>query len=117
MFDEFYLHKFVTKKNPLPLVDFFEYKLIYSFKANKYRYLAEVEVYKYNMHVVKFYPKHLSDATNKFNVILNSEYPPRIIRTCINIMLQILDENKFANFGFLGSFSLSEDYQIESFVY
>ena len=31
-------------------------------------------------------------------------------------MLQILDDNQFANFGFLGSFSLSADYQESKYM-
>lgn len=60
------------------------------------------------MYVIKFFPKHLSESKNKFSVVLNEEYAPKIIRTCINIMLEISAVNPLANFGFLGSNTISE---------
>lgn len=109
MFDGCYTYKFITKQNPLP-GDFYISKSIFSFEAEKYRYIAEVEIYEHNMFVVKFFPKHLSESKFKFSIILNEEYAPKIIRTCINIMLEISSTNPLANFGFLGSNTIIENF-------
>ena len=56
MFDASYTYKFITKKNPLS-EDFYLSKSIFSFEAEKYRYIAEVELYPQNMYVIKFFQK------------------------------------------------------------
>jgi hypothetical protein len=110
MFDEYYQYKFITKQNPNP-GDHFISKTIYSFQAEKYRYIAEVEIYDHNMYVIKFYPKHLQESKVKFSMVLNEEYAPKIIRTCINIMLEINAKDPVANFGFLGSNTILDDFK------
>jgi hypothetical protein len=109
MFDGYYNYKFITKLNPLH-GDFYISKSIFSFEAETYRYIAEVELYQFNMYVIKFFPKHLQDSKYKFSMVLNEEYAPKIIRTCINIMLEISNANPLANFGFLGSNTISTDF-------
>jgi hypothetical protein len=115
MFNEYYLYKLVTKINPQP-GDFYLSKTIYSFEAETYRYLAEVELYEHNMYVIKFYPKHLSESKNKFSIVLNEEYAPKIIRTCINIMIDISLQNPLSNFGFLGSNTISENFNESKYM-
>ena len=43
-----------------------------------------------------------------YNLLLKDEQPALIIRTCVNIMLQIFSVNPKASFGFIGSASVNK---------
>lgn len=75
----------------------------YQFKAYRIRYIVIVEEYKHNIFVPKFYPAHLKSNGKRFNVLTNDFHAPGIIRTTINIMLQLLSKRPDASFAWLGA--------------
>ena len=84
---------------------------LYTFKSTKSKitYIVRVEMYKYNIYAVKFYPKQFRHSKNKYRIATNTFEPRRIINTCINIMLSIYEENPMASFGFIGANGLNEN--------
>ena len=108
MFNHSY-HFYLINKTKVESQDLLE-QWIYGFRAEKRRYIAVVELYKYSTYVIKFYPVSHKLSPNKFNVILNDFHPAPIIRTCINIMLQILRTDAKANFGFIASNTIHKNF-------
>lgn len=84
--------------------------LLYRFKSTKSNisYIVCVEHYKYNVFVVKFYPKSWRDSKRKYQLLTRTNEPRRIIYTCINIMLTIFDRHPTASFGFVGANRIGE---------
>jgi hypothetical protein len=80
---------------------------LYNFRASKRRYIAVVEEYEFQVFIVKFFPVSHKLSDKKYNVIFNDFDAPRVIRTCINIMLDILAEKPLASFGFIGANTIS----------
>ena len=76
---------------------------LYNFRASKRRYIAVVEEYEFQVFIVKFFPVSHKLSDKKYNVIFNDYDAPRVIRTCINIMLDMLAEKPLASFGFIGA--------------
>lgn len=75
-------------------------------------YLVEIEVYPDNLHVIKFYPKRFKGHKHRFNLLTGDNLASRIIATCVYIIGDILSKNPSANFGFLGSRSMSSNYEL-----
>lgn len=72
---------------------------IFEFRTKRRRYIVIAEEYSYKIFVVKFYPAHRKNDNLRFSLVLNDyEFAP-IIRTCINIMLWLLDKESTASFG------------------
>ncbi len=80
---------------------------VYSFNSSKRRYIVIVEEYDFNVFVPKFFPSAFRNSQFKYNIILNDFEASRIVRTCINITLQILKEHDDASFAFMGSYTVS----------
>ncbi len=85
--------------------------ILYKFKSTKSNtwYIVYVEQYKYNVFILKFYPKNWRFSKRKYNLLTNTHEPRRIIGTCINIALSVLDEYPDASFGFIGANRENED--------
>jgi len=83
---------------------------IYTFKTNKAKYIVEVEEYRQNIFIIKFYRKIDRFCKNKFNVLTNEFNCTRIISTCVRILISILEKNHSASFGFLGSNTISPNF-------
>ena len=78
-------------------------RYIYHFKTRfNQTYLVEVEEYRYATYAIKFYLKNHADSRNKYNLLTNDSDAFRILSTCVNIISSILNEQKFASFGFIG---------------
>ncbi|GAA4795334.1 hypothetical protein GCM10023231_24690 [Olivibacter ginsenosidimutans] len=83
-------------------------------KRNKgHIYIVEVEKYNHNIYVIKYYPKRLKNSPKRFNILTGEKKCSKIVGTCLQIMLYILERDKFANFGFLGSNSYDPSTQKE----
>lgn len=80
---------------------------LYNFRASKRRYIAVVEEYEFQVFIVKFFPVSHKLSDKKYNVIFNDYDAPRVIRTCIDIMLDILADKPLASFGFIGANTIS----------
>ncbi len=75
----------------------------YSFKSNHNYYLVEVEVYRYNVFIIKYFLKKHKHSSLKYNILTNENRCSKVVSTCIRIMLQIHDKNPLASYGFLGA--------------
>lgn len=84
---------------------------LYRFRSEKSntQYIVCVGQYKYNVFILKFYPKNWRFSKRKYNLLTNTHEPRRIIGTCINIALSVLDEYPDASFGFIGANRENED--------
>lgn len=79
-------------------------KSTYSFRTeSSVDYLIEVEEYHHDIYIIKFCQKKLKKHPKRFNVLTGECIMPKIVATCIQVMLQLLKKNPLANFGFLGS--------------
>ena len=109
MFDTFFTFK-LLQKNPKKDQGDFIAEYVFEFKTNKRRYIAIAEEYTHKIFVIKFYPAHRKNDDLRFNLVLNDyEFAP-IIRTCINIMLWLLDKEPMASFGYLASPTITKAY-------
>ena len=84
--------------------------IIYSFRSEKRRCIVVAETYKLSTYAVKFYPVSHKLSPKKYNILLNDYHPAPVIRTCVNIMLDILNKNDKANFGFVASNTIEGNY-------
>ena len=105
MFDSGYKFDLVSKTTVSKKL--FLRQRIYNFRSLFRRYLAVVEECELNVFIVKFFPVSHKLSDKKYNVIFNDYDAPRVIRTCINIMLDILAEKPLASFGFIGANTIS----------
>lgn len=82
--------------------------ITYSFRSGHY-YLVEVEVYSFNIYIIKYYLKKNKSNPLKFNLLTNERKCSRIIYTCINILYIIYQKNPFASFGFIGAYTVIKE--------
>jgi hypothetical protein len=76
--------------------------ITYSFRSGNY-YLVEVEVYSYNIYIIKYYLKKHKSNPLRYNLLTNENRCSKIISTCIRILLSIHGKDPVASFGFLGA--------------
>lgn len=81
---------------------------LYNFRTPHRRYIAVVEEYELGIFIVKFFPVSHKLSDKKYNVIFNDYDAPRVIRTCIDIMLDILAEKPLSSFGFIGANTITD---------
>lgn len=84
-------------------------EFIYDFYSSKRRYIVLIEEYEFQVFVPKFFPSSLKDSPNKFNVLLNDFEASRIVRTCINILLELLSKYPNYSFAFVGVNTISKE--------
>lgn len=72
------------------------------------QYIVNVERYDNEIYIIKFHLKNHSNSDNKYSILSGLHDMPRILATCIKIMLDIYDKNPYASFGFIGANSLGE---------
>lgn len=66
-------------------------------------YLVEIEKFKLNTFVIKFFLKKHKKNKHRYN-LLSNEYKCRmVVMTIVNILLDVLRTNKDCNFAFIGS--------------
>lgn len=108
MFDQSYLFNYRNNRKP-HANDYFQKLHIYTFKSkSNHRYIVNVEEYDYHVMIIKFYLKAHSLSSKKYQYLTNLNDAPRLIRTCTNIMLDILSKNPYSSFGFVAAQSLEE---------
>lgn len=86
-------------------------KRLYTFKSVKSNqwYWVWVELYDYHVYAIKFHLKSLRFSPHKYNLLTNTYEPRKIVHTCINIMLEVYQQDDRASFGFIGSNLVEED--------
>lgn len=89
-----------------------EHLTIYSFRTPSYPYLVEVERYKHNIYVLKFYRRINKRNKERFNLLSNEGKCSRIIGTCFSIFMDIYSKNPLASFGFVGSHTIDRSKKI-----
>jgi hypothetical protein len=106
MFDTSYIYHLVDHKS-VPKSGVQE-SWSYNFATNKRRFLVIVERYDGDIYVLKYYADCHALSKNKYNLLLKDEQPAPIIRTCVNVMLEIFAFNPRASFGFIGVNSVNK---------
>lgn len=66
------------------------------------KYIVHVEEYEDEVFVVKFYMKRHKRSPDKYRLLSHMRDMQGIVRTCIEIMLEVYRKRPFASFGFLG---------------
>ena len=85
-----------------------------SLKSNK-RYIIEVEGFENEFFGLKFYWKGVEKSKNRYSLLTDDYEPRRIIRSCIEIMLEYYRKNPFISFGFVAAPDLEKDLVGKSF--
>lgn len=83
--------------------------ITYSFRSGNY-YLVEVEVYNYDIYIVKYYLKKNKSNPLRYNLLTKEHKCAKVISTCLRIMLSIYTSNNNASFGFLGANTIDNNY-------
>ena len=81
-----------------------------STKSNK-RYIVEVEGFDHVFYGLKFYWKGVELSKNRYSLLTNDFEPRKIVRFCIEVMLEYYRANKLVSFGFVASPDLDRDIQ------
>lgn len=79
-------------------------------KSNK-RYIVEVEGFDREFYGLKFYWKGVELSKDRYSLLTNDYEPRKIIRSCIEVMLEYYRANKLVSFGFVASPDLERDIQ------
>lgn len=107
MFDSSFSYRLLQEKKVVDKEIVREF--IYDFNSSKRRYIVLIEEYQLNVFVPKFFPSFLKDSPNKFNVLLNDFEASRVVRTCINILLELLSKYTSHSFAFVGVNTISKE--------
>lgn len=105
---EFYEPVFLMRSRcpePLRIIDLWHFT---SLKSNK-RYIVEVEGFEKEFYGLKFYWKGVEKSKHRYSMLTNDYEPRRIVRTCVEIMLDYYAKNRLASFGFVAAPDLEED--------
>ena len=79
-----------------------------STKSNK-RYIVEVEGFEDEFYGIKFYWKGVEKSKYRYSMLTNDYEPRRIVRTCVEIMLEYYRSNPHVSFGFVAAPDLEKD--------
>jgi hypothetical protein len=90
--------------------DVFLTKHIFVFiSANHKKYIVEVEEYEHTMFILKFHLKCDSQSDNKYSKMTKYKDVNKVLRTCIDIMIEMYRENPYSSFGFMGANMVDEE--------
>jgi hypothetical protein len=99
MFDTHYEYKQCGKKKMDGLVIH-----LFRFKIERRTILVEVEYFaKHPIAIIKFYDKVHRHSENRFNLLTEKGKFQPILRTCLNIMIDLFYQNPYLSFGFAGA--------------
>lgn len=112
---EFYQPRFIMRSkdlsSPLRITDLWTFR---SAKSNK-RYIVEVEGFEKEFYGLKFYWKGVEKSKDRYSLLTNDYEPRKIVRSCIEIMLEYYRHNKLVSFGFVASPDLAKDIEGKNF--
>ncbi|MDE5794882.1 MAG: hypothetical protein K2I08_09190 [Muribaculaceae bacterium] len=106
----YYKPKFIMRSKDsgsLRITDLWTFR---STKSNK-RYIVEVEGFDHEFYGLKFYWKGVELSKNRYSLLTNDFEPRKIVRSCIEVMLEYYRANKLVSFGFVASPDLDSDIQ------
>ncbi len=86
-------------------------EVIFRFKTDSgINYIARIHEYGYRVYAIKFHLREHKNLKKKYNLILNHYFtatnPSRVIRTIVNIAVDILSKDEMASFAFVGVFKV-----------
>jgi len=89
-------------------------EIIFRFKTeSNVHYIVRVHEYPHKVYALKFHLRAHKDLSTRYNLVLNHRFtsvnPSRVIRTVINIMLDILTKDELASFAFVGVYKLKHE--------
>ncbi len=105
---DFYRPRFIMRSKDsgsLRITDLWTFR---SAKSNK-RYIVEVEGFEHEFYGLKFYWKGVESSKNRYSLLTNDYEPRKIIRSCIEVMLEYYRANKLVSFGFVAAPDLDCD--------
>lgn len=97
---EFYPPRFIMRNRDnasLRIIDLWTFR---STKSTK-RYIVEVEGFEDEFYGLKFYWKGVEKSTRRYSLLTNDYEPRRILRSCIEVMLEYYSANPKVSFGFV----------------
>jgi len=109
MFENSYAFSKCNKTQALNKAYLYE-TIFYRFSTPIDRYMVELEHYHHSIFIIKFYRTKDRKNKNKFNILTREYNCTRIISTCIKILLEVLEEKPLASFGFIGSYTIDNNY-------
>lgn len=103
MFNSPYPYKYkFSKKIAFEEVEYTEFVYTFWGKSNE-KYIVKIEKYIHNLHILKFYPKKYAHSPDKYHLRTNSHDVPRILATCLAIMIEMYRQDNSISFGFMGA--------------
>lgn len=84
---------------------------IYSFKSTKTNkdYIVRIEDLDKNAFALKYFLKESAKNKNRYKILTKLNEPFQVFRTCIDIMIDFLKNNKKASFIVVGEASTNEE--------
>jgi hypothetical protein len=77
--------------------------ITYNFRSAGNRYLVEIEKYKLNTFVIKYFLQCHKKHKHRYNLLSNEFKCRPVVMTVINILMDVLVRNLECNFAFIGS--------------
>ena len=112
MFDSGYTYQYAGKRSASYKQHVYT-KHIYKFQSAKRAYVIWVEEHNYKTYIIKFFAKKHERSKLKFNTLVGDYDATRTIATCIDVMLEILDQNETASFAFVGAHTFKKRWPAE----
>lgn len=110
MFGEGYEFRLVNSRKGKKVNELYETEYIFTFKnRQKHQYMVRVQEFSYHFCAIKFHLTRDQFNPKKYEILTKHNDAPRIIRTCVNIMIAMYKQNPYRSFGFIGNNSEGEN--------
>lgn len=111
MFGEGYEFRLVNSIKGKRINEDFEEEYRFLFKGKqKCQYMVRVQEFSYYFCAVKFHlARDQFKGKEKYKILTRFNDAPRVIRTCVNIMIEMYKQNPYRSFGFIGENSEKEN--------
>lgn len=106
--EDSYNFRFISNEYPQNKEGILICRKLYTYKAEKSKYIVEVEQFKNDLYFIKFFQKNHRHSELKYNILTEDGKPRKKIYTCFNICFDILEKSEYASFGFVGSPTIPE---------
>lgn len=80
----------------------------FRFKTNKHTYIVDIEQYKNQIFILKFYLKNHRNSKNRFSFRTHEGQATAILSTCLKIAVELYIKIPLASFGFVGGNDVDE---------
>jgi hypothetical protein len=108
MFNEPYSYRLATKYSLVHNgIKFEQQKFTFRCRHNQV-YIVNLEKYESDFYVIKFYLKKHKLSPSKYSLLSGLQDMPRVMATCLKIMIDTYTKQPYASFGFIGANSLGE---------